>query len=138
MNRADLQNLAELRITEAKILLDERSFPGAFYLAGYAIECALKACIAKETKQYDFPDKKQVNKIYSHDLEELLSLAKLEGKLDDDMRSNGDLRAYWNSVVDWNEEKRYELDFKEAETRDLYRAIADPENGVLQWLKKLW
>jgi HEPN domain-containing protein len=51
MNRTDLQQLAELRIKEARILLDGDSYSGAYYLAGYAIECALKACIAKRTKE---------------------------------------------------------------------------------------
>src|SRR5438094_3909647 len=32
---------------------------GAFYLGGLAIECALKACIAKKTKRYDFPRDRQ-------------------------------------------------------------------------------
>lgn len=57
MNRADLQNLAELRINEAKLLLDRGFYQGAYYVAGYAIECALKACIAKKTQQFDFPEK---------------------------------------------------------------------------------
>lgn len=136
MNRSDLQNLADLRIAEAKILLDGGSYPGAFYLAGYAVECALKARIAKETKQYDFPDKpKQISKIYSHDLEDLLSLAKLKDQLEADIRSNTNLRAYWNRVVNWKEEKRYEPGLTENEARDLYQAIADPVNGVLQWLR---
>jgi HEPN domain-containing protein len=51
MNRADLQQLAELRITEAKVLLDNGFYAGAYYLAGYAVECALKACIAKLTNR---------------------------------------------------------------------------------------
>ena len=124
---------------EAKILLDGASWPGAFYLAGYSIECALKACIAKETKQYDFPDKpEQIRQIYSHNLKQLMSLAKLKDQLETDMQSNKDLRAYWNRVVNWNEDKRYEPGTKETEARDLYDAIADPANGVLQWLKKFW
>jgi len=139
MNRTDLQNLAELRIREAKILLDAASYPGAFYLAGYSIECALKACIAKETRQHDFPDKpKRIQDIYSHDLKKLLGLARLEGPLEEDMKSNSDLRAYWNRVVNWNEEKRYESILAEQDARDLYQAIADPVNGVLPWLKKWW
>jgi AbiV family abortive infection protein len=139
MNRTDLQNLADLRIREAKMLLDGGSYPGAFYLAGYAIECALKACIAKETKQHDFPDKpEQIKQIYSHKPLQLMRLAKLEDKLEQEMQTNNDLRAYWNRVVNWNEEKRYELGLTEAEARDLYEAIADPVNGVLQWLKRWW
>jgi len=34
-------------------------FDGAYYLAGYAVECALKACIAKGTQRFEFPDKRK-------------------------------------------------------------------------------
>ena len=51
----DLQDLAELRIKEARILLDAGSYPGAFYLAGYSVECALKACIAKALANWNAP-----------------------------------------------------------------------------------
>ena len=99
----------------------------------------IEPCIAKETKQHDFPDKpEQIRQVYSHNLKQLLSLTKLKDKLETDMQSNKDLRAYWNRVVDWNEEKRYELGLTEKEARDFYQAIADPVNGVLPWLKKWW
>ena len=39
MNRADLKQLAQLRLREAKALLDGGHAPGAYYLAGYAVEC---------------------------------------------------------------------------------------------------
>jgi len=138
MNRSDLQNLAELRIKESGILLQAASYPGAYYLAGYAVECGLKACIAKQTKQHDFPDKELVNKSYTHKLEELLKAAQLKDRLDNDMKSNKQLEAYWACVVDWDEKKRYELRVTQKEAKDLYDAISDPTNGVLQWLKKLW
>lgn len=139
MNRADLQELAELRIKEAKILVDAGSYPGAFYLAGYSIECALKAWIAKEIRKYDFPERpEKIKQIYSHDVERLLSLAKLKDRLENDMKFNSDLRAYWNLIVNWNEERRYESGLTEQEARDIYKAIADPVNGVLPWLKKWW
>jgi HEPN domain-containing protein len=139
MNRTELQQLAELRIKEARILLDGGSYSGAYYLAGYAIECGLKACIAKQTKEFDFPDKpEEVKKIYTHNLSQLLNLAKLKDKLEADMKSNKQLDTYWACIVDWGEEKRYELGLAEKEARDLYEAIAEPTNGVLQWLKKWW
>jgi HEPN domain-containing protein len=139
MNRTDLQQLAEVRIEEARILLDGGSYSGAYYLAGYSIECGLKACIAKQTKEFDFPDKpEEIRKIYTHNLGQLLNSAKLKDKLEDDMKSNKPLYAYWAYIVDWKEEKRYELGVTEKEARDLYEAIADPRNGVLQWLKKWW
>ena len=138
MNRTDLQSLAELRIKEAQILLSVASYPGAYYLAGYAIECALKSCIAKQTKEYDFPDKDFVNQSWTHKLKNLLQLARLEDKLASDMKSNKRLEEFWACVVDWEEKKRYELGVTEKEARDLCEAIADPADGVLQWLKKWW
>jgi HEPN domain-containing protein len=45
MNRFDSQKLASLRLREAKALLAAGFPEGAYYLAGYAVECALKACL---------------------------------------------------------------------------------------------
>ena len=58
MNRNDLKGLALIRLREATILLANGEYSGAYYLAGYAVECALKPCIAKQTRRHDFPDKK--------------------------------------------------------------------------------
>lgn len=69
LNRALLQSLAEERLREAKLLLDAGLFTGAYYLTGLGIECALKACIARSVKEYDFPDKEYINAIYTHSLE---------------------------------------------------------------------
>jgi len=138
MNRTDLQQLAELRVKEAQILLDAASYPGAYYLAGYAIECALKACIAKQTKEYDFPDKEIVNRSWTHKLGELLNLAELKDRLEKDMKSNKDLDTFWAIVVNWEEKKRYDLGVTQEEANNLCDAISDPANGVLQWLKKWW
>jgi HEPN domain-containing protein len=138
MNRADLQQLSELRIKEARVLLDAGSYPGAYYLAGYAVECALKACIAKQTKQYDFPSKDIVNRSWTHKLGELLNLAELKDRLENDMTLNRDLDAFWAIVVNWEEKKRYELGVTQEDARNLCDAISDPVNGVLQWLKTWW
>jgi hypothetical protein len=75
MNRSDLQKIADIRVIDAKLLLDAGRFEGAYYLIGYAVECGLKACIAKQIKEFDFPDKKLVNDSYSHDLLKLLRLS---------------------------------------------------------------
>jgi hypothetical protein len=45
MNRAELQQLAEDRRLDAEALLAAQRWAGAYYLAGYAVECGLKACI---------------------------------------------------------------------------------------------
>jgi hypothetical protein len=57
VNRTQLQQLAEERVRDAEALLNAGQWSGAYYLAGYAVEFALKACIAKLTNQHDFPDK---------------------------------------------------------------------------------
>ena len=138
MNRFDLQKLAELRMKEANALLDAGCFEGAYYLAGYAVECAIKACIAKLTKEFDFPDKETVNRSYTHKLEQLIQVAQLKEELEKESAANPTIERYWNAVKDWKEEVRYELEVSEARARNFYQAITDADNGVMQWLKKSW
>jgi len=78
MNRTDLRNLSALRAKEARVLLDNDCYDGAYYLIGYAVECALKACIAKRTQRYDFPDKRTVNESFTHNLEKLVQVIGLQ------------------------------------------------------------
>jgi hypothetical protein len=56
MNRRSFQKLAEARLLDSKALLKAKRYD-AYYFAGYTIECALKACIAKRTRLYDFPSR---------------------------------------------------------------------------------
>src|SRR5205823_8800220 len=73
VTRREFQKLADLRVQEAFVLVQNRRPQGAYYLAGYAVECALKACIAKETKRHEFPPKrKYVQEVYTHILTSLL------------------------------------------------------------------
>jgi len=78
MDRKDLRSLSRVRLLEARALLKAGLPDGAYYLAGYAVECALKACIAKETKRYEFPEKRRVNASHTHDLADLLKVAELQ------------------------------------------------------------
>ena len=134
MNRQDLQNLALTRLEEVEVLLNNHKYSGAYYLSGYVIECALKACIAKQTQEFDFPDKKTVMDSYTHDLEKLVKVAKLDKELrsllDDPNFSLG-----WLEVRDWSEESRYQI-HSQQKALDIYLAITDPTHGVLQWLQQ--
>jgi hypothetical protein len=56
LNRDILRSLANARIEEARILLDNSQWTGAYYMAGLGVECALKSCLAAAVKEYDFPD----------------------------------------------------------------------------------
>ena len=137
MNRAELQWLAKERIREAKALLDARHWSGAYYLAGYAVECALKACIAQLMKSEEFPDKKFAEKCWTHNLAQLLDLAGLKADFDRAMLDEPDLAAKWDTVKEWNEPSRYARMTK-AKAEDLYNAITDKKHGVLPWLKRRW
>jgi hypothetical protein len=73
LNRSDLQQLADDRVRDADALLNTDRWSGAYYICGYVVECALKACISKQTNLHDFPDKAVVEKSYTHDLTKLLA-----------------------------------------------------------------
>jgi hypothetical protein len=99
----------------------------------------LKACIAKNVKQYDFPPSDQVVKesYYTHNLTKLLKGAGLEPDLDEERSKNPTFDKYWGSVKDWKESKRYDRP-TEKDARDLFAAVADGTNGILSWLRARW
>lgn len=138
MNRTDLQQLATVRIVEAKALLAAGLPAGAYYLAGYAVECGIKSCIAKRVQQHDFPDRNTVEQSYKHDLEKLIKTANLTSEFDVAKSQNAALDDCWKVVKDWNESKRYETAIDTASASALISAIADPQNGVLTWLMQRW
>ncbi|MBZ5610157.1 MAG: DNA-binding protein [Acidobacteriia bacterium] len=134
--RKHFQRLSQLRANEATVLAKGGKEQGAYYLAGFAIECALKACIAKKTRKHDFPDNKYAAKVYTHDLSELLKLAELDKPLDRDVKTNLRLAAYWGVVKVWNVDSRYET--ARLNGKDMVAAVTSPTDGVLQWIKQYW
>lgn len=137
MNRTDLHQLAEMRIREAEALLKNGYHEGAYYLAGYAIECALKACVAKQIRKHDFPDKKLINDSYTHDLNKLVGLAGLRDDLQK-LEQDPEYAGNWGVIKDWSEQDRYATSIGEQKARDLISAIDDQSKGILTWLKTLW
>lgn len=138
MNKADLELLAVLRMQEASALLTANFFHGAYYLAGYALECGLKACIAKKVNQFDFPNKKLADDSHCHDLSKLIGVAGLKTELTDKEKSDSFFSLNWAVAKDWTEKSRYDANITRAQARDLIDAISDNNNGVLQWLKNYW
>jgi hypothetical protein len=138
VNRLEFQVLADLRIAEAQRLMQAPPMPeGAYYLAGYAVECALKACIALLINQHDFPDKKFAQDCFTHSIEQLVKLAGLKTQRDLDASANPDLETNWGVVKDWTEESRYHRK-SEAEATALIDAITNDANGVFSWIKARW
>jgi hypothetical protein len=79
LNREELQKLSDERIEDAQSLLAATRWSGAYYLVGYALECALKSCVLARVEQTGiiFEDKKFAEKCWTHDLETLVKQADL-------------------------------------------------------------
>jgi HEPN domain-containing protein len=137
LNRTELQLLSENRARDAETLLNLGQWSGAYYLVGYAVECRLKACIAKQTNQHDFPDKKHADRCFTHDLEALLQVSGLVPQRTLDAQRNPVLGNNWLIVKDWNERARYQL-WSENQARKLYEAVTNANDGVLSWIKAHW
>jgi hypothetical protein len=133
-DRDTFRQLAGLRLTEAKLLYASDLASGAYYLAGYAVECALKAVIAAGFRANEIPDKSRVNNIYTHKLNDLLNLAGLKSQLENDMNVVSELRESWATVSKWSEHARYEVWTSDDATTMLEAVGAD--KGLLQWLLK--
>ena len=129
-----MQRLTDLRLSDAEALFAARAFEASYYLAGYAVECALKACIAKRTREFDFPDRREVERSYTHDLARLVEVAKLKDDLAEASASDEALKRYWSIVSNWSEGSRYALDFDEDAAQNMLIAVT----GVLSWVKKRW
>lgn len=75
LNREKLRALTDQHLEDAQVLYSQGRWAGAYYLAGYSVECALKSCIAIRTLEHDFPDKAFANQIHTHEIEKLSKLA---------------------------------------------------------------
>jgi HEPN domain-containing protein len=138
LNRDTLRTLAGSRLEEARVLLENKLWTGAYYMTGLAVECALKSCLAGAVKEHDFPDKKFVNDMYVHNLERLFELnGALWDALQADMRIDAELNANWRTVKDWDDGKRYDI-VGGLEALALYEASTDAGSGVMEWIRGRW
>jgi hypothetical protein len=139
VNKEELRQLAQERILDAKALLAARRWGGAYHLAGYAVECALKACILGlvERTGIIFEDRKYAERCWTHDLEELVQLAELREPLAVDLGTNAALQENWDIVKVWDEASRYRKT-SHHEAKRLYQAITDKVNGIMPWITSRW
>ena len=125
---------------DAAALLKARRWSAAYYLAGYAVECGLKACVVAYVKRnvdVIFRDRRFSEKCWTHDFDELFKLAGLKARWDADVVANPALQNNWQVVENWTEAARYQRRTR-AEAERLYQAITDPANGVLPWIRNHW
>ncbi len=135
--RADLRANAQAKLDDAMFLLQNGRFANAYYLAGYAVEIGLKACIAAQIRAETIPDKSLINNILKHSARDLIPLAGLATQLKEQQDKDPDFAANWAIVSEWSPDARYEThDPTSAQT--ITDTINDPKSGVLQWIKTYW
>ncbi|PPQ28440.1 HEPN domain-containing protein [Rhodopila globiformis] len=134
MLRRDFQRLALARVADAKVLFAAGRYDAAYYLAGLAVECALKARVAQATIRYEFPDRRTAERAFTHDLKKLLELALLKRELEQAPLS---VQKNWDVVSTWSVEVRYGSGTDADECRKLLHAVAE-RGGILPWLKQWW
>lgn len=125
-----LQTVSRARLDDAWVLLrnaEETRKPqrrvGAIYLAGYAVECALKARICRE-KQVDILDPQY----FTHDL---TLLVRHTTRFDSLKRNKSIEEAFKFVESEWNVAVRYRMPSIKAEVaRKLFRKAKE----VCQWL----
>jgi HEPN domain-containing protein len=124
LTRPVLERLAALRLTDAQLLHESVRYSSAYYLSGYAVELALKACIAKQFVQETIPERELVNAIYTHDLESLLTTAPLKDALRVASARDHRLALNWNAASRWTESSRYAV-WEEASSAEMLSAIGE-------------
>lgn len=101
----DLEEISCARLFDAKILYASGRFDGAYYLAGYSLELALKARICKTLNWTEFPTtNKEFERFRSfkvYDLEVLLKLSGFEPAI------KSKYLPEWSKVKTWQPEIRY-------------------------------
>lgn len=137
MRRHDLQLVAQAKIDDAEALLQLGRASNAYYLAGYAIEIGLKACIAKQIAADTIPELSFIRSIYDHDLQKLAKVAGLSALLKEAQDKNPTFAANWAIVCEWRPDMRYS-DIDVATTQVMLGAVTDHANGVLPWIKAHW
>lgn len=138
--RQQFKELAEVRLNEAELLHKHNFNEGAYYVAGYAAELALKAAICRCLNIEVFDERSVTNRISEpfrvHKLDHLLVFAGLATQLNDDAATDTKLHGSWSTVSGWKEDRRYApIGSCSAQTTRKYL------NAVIlfmSWIRKHW
>lgn len=137
LRRTDLQANAQRKFDDAVILFRNGSPSNAYYLAGYAIELGLKACVAAQLAPQTIPDKAIIKRILDHNFNVLIGLSGLADELKRTQTADLDFAANWAVVSEWSPDARYEA-IDAMSTQTLIDAIGNENSGVLKWIRTHW
>lgn len=137
LKRQELEALSIAKLEDATLLFENGRWSNAYYLAGYAVELALKACAARQFIAEAIPPKGLVNDLHSHNLPRLISLAGLQRELSHRQDADEDFAINWGLVAEWRPEARYQA-YDRSSADYLLHAIKSDAHGVLQWIRTFW
>ncbi len=135
--KSELEVLAQEKLDDAAARLAGNRWSSGYYLAGYSVELALKACIAKVFRADTIPDKDLVNATYSHNFRSLVGTAGLNADLRSREQTDANFAANWGVVNSWSPNARY-MRATQQQAEELFRAISDQDDGVFAWIKAYW
>ncbi|MBK6482718.1 MAG: hypothetical protein KBF32_07230 [Chitinophagales bacterium] len=139
-DRKHFHELAMERLQETRLLILNGRYTGARYLSGYIIEAALKSRICKILDS-EYPETGEISKSFlTHKFDLLIKLGGLQKLLDEEKQKNPQFAANWSLLSGWKESDRYNKvdSSSKPELEEILSAIEDHENGILNWIKKLW
>lgn len=146
---AQFQELTDTRLNEAKALHDAGFHQGAYYLAGYAVEFALKAAVCARLEQDNvFESPAEVYKGFkTHRFDQLILIAGLSARLTQDGVTNTELQLASNLFIVapdktavnqwqmWSESQRYNAATCDGPTTAVFINHVDT---FVTWLKTHW
>ncbi|MEN9327832.1 MAG: hypothetical protein RI947_640 [Candidatus Parcubacteria bacterium] len=128
------KKIARKRLSEARLLLSSNENSGAYYLAGYAIELALKACYCKQVGKYSYPPERKIyDQLYTHDLNQILTVSGVKPLFDNTVQSNTKLQSAWEVAKDWSEKTRYHI-ISKSDAKDMVASV----EIIVGWIETLW
>jgi len=141
----EIRKIAEQKLEDAKLLIEDGRADNAFYLVGYAIELELKAKICERIDVPDLFDESinipgigEVRRKYkTHNLRELLIQSGLWRKYDAKKAEDHDFFEVSSYLLEWNENCRYKPSnsYEPSDVELLIQFLEDPDDGFIKWIR---
>lgn len=143
-----IRNLAALRLEEAQILVQNGKPDGAFYLAGYSVELALKAKVAERLGLPGLFDEQNTNQqfaglnelrrlVKTHNLTLLFVMSGLKAAFDQLRVTQAEFSTAASWLNDWNEGLRYRSPGAVTQMGvEHFISTLGEVTGLLQWIEK--
>ncbi len=132
--------MAEVRLREAEALFAAGLYDGSFYLCGYVVELALKACICKSLALAEYPDGEAgVRQVFkTHDFWVLALFAGLRLPIEEKQSVSAEFAGNWSIVTGWQLDDRYAIRKSRQNAQAMLEVLRSDPEGVLPWLSQRW